>query len=396
MTGAIPETAGDRPPGSGWSALPPVVIVCLAIRHGGVDVRIVQTARKLRQEGCAFVVVVIKDSNLHRTLVDLGLPVVALARRRLDPRLVLDLVRIIRHMKAGLIDTHNGQSQYWGALAASLSGIPGRVATVHSVYREDHASRWRQRAHEGALRLCKASGFRFLTVSSNVQRYMLDEFGVPPARLLLSRNGMEDLAEPPPPVDLAAETGWSAEAVVLAIIGRLDPRKGHRFLLTALAALVRAGDRRARLLIVGTGREEAAIRALVRELQLEDHVHFTGFRSDVLSILSRVDVLCLPSTSEGLPYSVIEAARQSVPTLASRLEGTDDIFVDGKTILFTRIGDAEDICEKLAFLLDNPERRRDLGAAARRMFLTDLGVERMLDETLEIYTRATRPEQDRL
>ena len=127
-----------------------------------------------------------------------------------------------------------------------------------------------------------------------------------------------------------------------------------------------------------------------------DHVHFTGFRSDVLSILSRVDVLCLPSTSEGLPYSVIEAARQSVPTLASRLEGTDDIFVDGKTILFTRIGDAEDICEKLAFLLDNPERRRDLGAAARRMFLTDLGVERMLDETLEIYTRATRPEQDRL
>jgi len=389
MTAALPEGDGALPSGTGWSALPPIVIVCLAIRHGGVDVRIVQTARKLLQEGCTFVLAVIEGTSLHRTLDDLGLPVVALPRKRLDPRLVLDLVRIIRRTKAGLIDTHNGQSQYWGALAALVSGVPGRVATVHSVYREDHARRWRQRGHEGALHLCKALGFWFLTVSSNVQRYMLEEFGVKSSRLLLSRNGMEDLTDPPPPIDLVAETGWPVDAVVLAIIGRLDPRKGHRFLLTALADLVRAGDHRARLLIVGTGREEAAIRAMVRELSLEDYVHFTGFRSDVLSILTRVDVLCLPSTSEGLPYSVIEAARQSVPTLASRLEGTDDIFVDGKTILFTRIGDPEDIREKLMFLLDNPERRRELGAAARRMFLRDLGVERMLDETLEIYTRAT-------
>lgn len=373
---------------SAWSALPPVVVVCLSIRHGGVDVRIVQTARKLQQEGCRFVVVVVAGTGLHRTLTDLGLPVEALPRRRLDPRLVLDLVRIIRRTKAGLIDAHNGQSQYWSALAALASRVRGRVATVHSVYREDHANRLRQKLHEGALHLCKALGFRFLTVSSNVQRYLMDEFGVSPDRMLLSRNGMEDLPEPPPAFDVAAETGWPDDSVVLAIIGRLDPRKGHRFLLSALAAMVRDGEHRARLLIVGTGREEQAIRELVRELRLEDHVHFTGFRSDVTSILTRVDVLCLPSTSEGLPYSVIEAARQSVPTLASRLEGTDDIFVDGQTILFTRIGDAEDIRQKLDLLLADPEMRRGLGASARRMFLRELSVERMLGETLEIYTRA--------
>jgi glycosyltransferase involved in cell wall biosynthesis len=304
--------------------------------------------------------------------------------------LVRDLTRIIRRTNAGLIDAHNGQSQYWSALAASLTGIRGRVATVHSVYREDHAKVWRQRMHEGALHLCKALGFHFLNVSSNVHRYMLDEFRVEPARALLSRNGMEDLPEAPPPFDLAAETGWPADSVVLGIIGRLDPRKGHRFLLSALAALVRSGDQRARLLIVGTGREEAAIRDLVRELQLDSYVHFTGFRSDVFSILTRVDVLCLPSTSEGLPYSVIEAARQSVPTLASRLEGTDDIFFDGQTILFHEIGDADDIREKLTFLMDKPDQRRAIGAAARRMFLKDLSIERMLDETLDIYTRAIR------
>jgi glycosyltransferase involved in cell wall biosynthesis len=385
-----PDTATKTCTGSAWSTLPPVVIVCLSIRHGGVDVRIVQTARKLQAEGCDFVVVVIEGTGLHHTLRDLNLPVAALPRSRLDPRIVLDLMRIIRRTKAGLIDVHNGQSQYWGALAAWATGIRGRVATVHSVYREDHARLWRQKIHEAPLHLCKRLGFVFLTVSSNVQRYMLDEFRVNPARLLLSRNGMEDLAAPTAPIDLPRETGWPADAVVLAIIGRLDPRKGHRFLLAALAALVRDGERRARLLIVGTGREEAAIRDQVRALQLEDYVHFTGFRSDVLSILTTVDVLCLPSTSEGLPYSVLEAARQSVPTLASKLDGTDDIFVDRETILFTRIGDAEDIRDKLRFLLDNPDRRRLIGAAARRMFLKDLTVDRMLGETLEIYRRALR------
>jgi hypothetical protein len=197
---ALPEPVdGDGALASAWKALPPVVIVCLAIRHGGVDVRIVQTARKLQQEGCSFVVVVIEGTGLHRTLVDLGLPVAALPRKRMDPRLVLDLVRIIRRMNAGLIDAHNGQSQYWAALAARVTRLRGRVATVHSVYREDHAARWRQLMHEGALHLCKALGFRFLTVSSNVQNYMLDQFGVAASRLQLSRNGMEDLASHPRP-----------------------------------------------------------------------------------------------------------------------------------------------------------------------------------------------------
>jgi glycosyltransferase involved in cell wall biosynthesis len=373
-----------------WSDLPPVLIVCLAIRHGGVDVRIVQTAMKLQQTGCTFLVAVIAGTGLHKTLSDLGLPVAAIARRRLDPRIVLDLIGLVRSIKAGVIDLHNGQSQCWGGLAALATRLRGRVATVHSVYREDHAALWRQLLHEGALHLCRALGFWFLAVSSNVQRYMLDQFHVPPSRLLLSRNGMEDLASPPMPFDLTQETGWPPDTVVLAIIGRLDPRKGHRFLLAALAELIRADDHRARLLIVGTGREEQAIRRLVLELGLQDHVHFTGFRSDVLSILTRVDVLCLPSTSEGLPYSVIEAARQSVPTLASQLEGTDDIFIEGETIVFTRIGDPQDIREKLTFLLDNPDRRRGIGAAARRMFLQQLGVERMLDETLEIYCRAAK------
>ena len=266
-----------------------------------------------------------------------------------------------------------------------LAGVKGRIATIHSVYREDHAGRLRQVMHEGAIHLCRRLGFGFITVSSNVEAYMLGPMGARRDRVLLSRNGMEDLGEAPRPFDLRAETGWPEDTVVLAIIGRLDPRKGHRFLLKALADLVRAGETRARLLVVGTGREEQAIREMVQEYGLADHVRFLGFRSDVTSILTRVDLLCLPSTSEGLPYAVLEAARQAVPVLASRLEGTDDIFVEDRTILFSEIGDSDDIARKIRFALDHPDRRRAIGAAARRQFLDELSVDRMLDETFRLY-----------
>jgi glycosyltransferase involved in cell wall biosynthesis len=221
-----------------------------------------------------------------------------------------------------------------------------------------------------------------------VAGYLIDTLGNPASSVALSRNGMEDLTETPRPFDLAAETGWPDSSVVLAMIGRLDPRKGHRFLLEALRDLVATGESRARLLVVGTGREEQRLRAQVAAYHLEPFVHFTGFRDDITSILSRTDLLCLPSLSEGLPYAVLEAARQSVPVLASKLEGTDDIFSDRQTIFFHRAGDPIDIRRCVQQLVERPDERQRVGAAARRLFLEELQVQRMLGETLGVYGAA--------
>ncbi|AZQ65927.1 glycosyltransferase family 1 protein [Silicimonas algicola] len=372
------------------ASLPPLLVVCLAIRHGGVDVRIVQTARELHHNGAVFRVVVIEGSRLHQTLLQEGIPVVAISRRRADPRIVIDLVRLVRHARIGLVDAHNTQSQYWAALAVLATGVKGRVATVHSVYREDHDGRLRQWLHEAALWLCRIAGFRFIAVSSNVVNYLVETLGIPSSAVILSRNGMEALAAPPPPFDLSTETGWPEDSVVLAMIGRLDPRKGHRFLIDALQEMVTTGEEKIRLLVVGTGREERRLREQVAAAGLEGYVHFSGFRDDIASILTRTDLLCLPSLSEGLPYTVLEAARQSVPVLASRLEGTDDIFLDGETIFFHRVGDVADIRRRVQDLAESPDQRRRVGAAARRLFLEDLQVSRMLDETLEVYRAAVR------
>jgi glycosyltransferase involved in cell wall biosynthesis len=308
----------------------------------------------------------------------------------MDPRLALDLIRLIRRHGIALIDAHNMQSQYWSALAALPTGSSrGRVATVHSIYRDEDGDRLRRWFREGALRLCGVAGFKFVAVSKSVERYLVETLGIHASKVVLSRNGMEDLTAPPPPFELEAETGWTADSVILSIIGRLEPVKGHRFLISALASIVASGDTRLRLLIVGTGREEEKLRAQVVASGLDPYVHFTGFRNDVTSILTRTDVLCVPSISEGLPYVVLEAARQSVPVLASELEGKAEIFTDNNTIFFARPGDPLDIQRRLLELVDSPDRRRRVGAAARRLFLEDLHERCMLEETLRVYHEET-------
>lgn len=367
-----------------------VLLVSIAKRHGGVDVRVLQTAREFARRGLVFRVAVMAGSSLHEALRNEGLPAEPVRRGRADPRIALDLVRIARAIGANVIDGHNMQSQYWAAVASLMHRFPAKLATVHSIYREEHPRPGRRELREGALWLSRWLGFRFIAVSTRVQRYLTGPLGIAPERITLSWNGLERLETPPPPYDLKAETGWPDDAFVLGMIGRLEPVKGHRFLLEAMRDLIDRGEQRLRLLIVGTGRDGPALEALVRDMGLGDYVHFAGFRSDVPAVLDRLDLLCLPSLSEGLPFCVLEACRQGVPVLASELDGMSDLFTDDATIFFSPSGNAKALAGRLSRLVDDRAALDRVGARARHFIETELGIGTMIDTTLAAYAAAMR------
>jgi glycosyltransferase involved in cell wall biosynthesis len=370
--------------------LPRVLLVSIAKRHGGVDVRVVQTARGFARRGLSFRLAVLAGSSLETKLRAEGLPVEPITRGRGDPRIALDLIRIARAMNADVIDAHNMQSQYWAALASLGHRFRARVATVHSVYREEHPRPGRREMREGALWLSRLLGFHFIAVSTRVQRYLVDVIGVRAERISLSWNGIEPLETPPLRYDLSAETGWPDDAFVLGMIGRLEKVKGHRYLLEAMRTLIQAGKDRLRLLVVGTGRDGEALEALVRDWGLDPYVKFVGFRSDVTEVLETLDLLCLPSLSEGLPFCVLEACRQGVPVLASELDGLTDLFTDNETIFFTPTGDVQHLAAQVGRLLEDRAALDRVGAAGRRFVETELDIETMVDTTLARYAAAER------
>ena len=179
------------------------------------------------------------------------------------------------------------------------------------------------------------------------------------------------LERPRPPADPAA-------ALKLIYIGRLAPRKGLAESLEALA-LARAAGVAARLVIAGSGSEEAELRALARALGLGDEVMFAGPAAgdDKAKLLCDADVLLLPSYSEGLPYSLLEGMAAGVVPVVTPVGAIPDVVIEGVHGRFVPVGDARAIARAIAALAADRTALGRMSQACRRRVACAYSLERL-------------------
>jgi glycosyltransferase involved in cell wall biosynthesis len=116
------------------------------------------------------------------------------------------------------------------------------------------------------------------------------------------------------------------------------------------------------VLIAGDGPEEAALRAQIAGLGLEDVVLLLGTRSDVPEVLAALDVAVCCSDFEGTPLSVMEYMAAGRPVVATRVGGLPELIEHGVHGLLFELRDPDDLANKVAELLRDPERRDQMGA----------------------------------
>src|SRR5205085_11963517 len=188
------------------------------------------------------------------------------------------------------------------------------------------------------------------------------------------------LAVPRPTGVLRAQLGLGPEVPLVGIVGRLVPIKDVG---TALAAIARLPG--VHLAVVGDGELRPALEADVRRAGLGDRVHFTGWATDVASVLSDLDVVALTSRNEGAPFSLIEAAAVGRPVVATRVGGVPTVVVDGVTGFLAEAGDVVGIADHLARLLADDGLRTGVGQAARASVVGRFGRDRLLGEVRDLY-----------
>jgi glycosyltransferase involved in cell wall biosynthesis len=167
------------------------------------------------------------------------------------------------------------------------------------------------------------------------------------------------------------------DAKTIGYVGRLHPHKRVETAILALAEIRRdAGD--VRLLIVG-GHDDSpsgasygeSLRQRVRELGLQDVVHFLGYREDVSAEMAACDVCVLPSQSESLGMVLMESWAQGVPTVASDVSGCREIsLASGGGLLFP-VGDHKALAGHIRNLLSDPATARRLGASGQAWVKTN-------------------------
>ena len=222
-------------------------------------------------------------------------------------------------------------------------------------------------------------------VSQAVCELAVRRYYVPFERVRVARNGipLEALrsAGAGERSRVRAELGIEAGRPVLAIIGRLHPVKGHRALLGMLPAIVRSCPE-ALLLVIGDGPERGHCEALTRTLGLSRHVRFLGRRSDVPRLLSAIDLVLMPSQSEGLGLAAIEALAAARPVIAFAAGGLPEVVTDGLNGRLVPQGDAQAFANAVIETLHDPGRRfsyaRGAASSAQR-FSVEAHVRRLVD-----------------
>ena len=308
----------------------------------------------------------------ERELQAAGAPVRSLdLPTRWDPRALPKGLPLVRDLAPHVVHTHLKHADLVGAFAARRLGLP-MVSTLHLIEEAPGGLGRAKRRLAAQARLATAR--RTITVSESQRRWYLATFSADPARVVTVRNGV------PAPAPLAAEDrarlrsalGVGAEDVMATMVGIMRPGKGHDQLLAA-AALV-PESLRVTFVLAGDG-------PLRARLEAEDaarggngaRVVFAGFREDVADLLAASDLVVHPSLAEALPTALIHALASGRPTVASAVGGVPEVVTPDTGVLVPP-GDVASLVGAVAALAGDPERRRALGAAARRRFEAEFDV----------------------
>jgi glycosyltransferase involved in cell wall biosynthesis len=176
-----------------------------------------------------------------------------------------------------------------------------------------------------------------------------------------------------------SELGIKDEALVVAIVGSITPRKGLDRVLAILPALV-AQIPNALLLIIGSADSSDEDQAYLQNIPNRSHQQaiFLGFREDVLAIMHAIDILVIPSRQEGMGLVVVEAMACHKPVVGARTGGIQEVIVDGETGILFYGDDSEQLLAALIKLAGSAELRKKMGQAGRER------VEKYYDRSIQM------------
>lgn len=278
------------------------------------------------------------------------------ARRSISLGWLGRLRRLVRDHDIRLIHTHMPLSASAARLAFLGSASPLMVHTEHNLWERYRApTRWANARTYGrnAAVIAVSDGVAQSIRSRRSVRTVIH--GIDLATL---QHGAESRRY------ARATLGIPDHVPVVGTVGNFTPKKDHVTLLRAFAQ-IRARDRGARLVLVGTGPLERTLRRQAREFNVQEATLFTGMRADVLDLLPGFDLFVLSSRFEGLPIALLEAMGSGVACIASRVGGVPEVITDGENGLLAEPGDAEGLAAALETLLVDDDTRAKLADRAR-------------------------------
>lgn len=371
-------------------AKPRILFLITTSDWGGAQFFVHALAKASKEAGHSVMLAAGGDGELFERCAKDGLHVekIATLRRELstihDLAAITEIRTIIRDFKPDIVHLNSSKMGVVGSLAASLERIPRVIYRIGGWSFLEDIPRWKKFLYLWSEKLTANKKDIIVTVHPGDEVEAKKRKVRPRNKIVTIANGIDLKKIDSTQVDrelARRRLGLADDAFVVGTIANYYAPKNLPAYLESLAPIL-TGNTRA--VIVGDGPERTAVEEKRRALKLEQSMLLPGRLADASSLLSAFDLFVLPSSKEGMPWSLLEAMAAGLPCIATDV-GACRWMLEPDAGIIVPPNDAEKLREAITSLINNPARRAELGRNARRAVETRFRWEDTLKQSLALF-----------
>ncbi len=365
-----------------------VLHVITTINRGGAENHLIELVHGQRARGWRVGVAYLKGDGYWTDMLRmLGVEVFPLDLARYgDIWPWLRLCRLIVDMQPNVVHAHMPPAELYARLAL----LGQRLAPAFVISKHNDEPFYRGLGCRVMGRWVARRACHMIAISDAVNRYMRDNLALTEGRITTVHYGV-DLA---PYRDISANevselrTRWDGggDCWLIGTVARLVPQKALHILIEGYAQYRLRASKPSRLIIVGRGPLEAELKSLADKLGIGAEVTWAGFREDIPVVMRAFDLFVLTSIYEGFGLVLLEAMAAGRAIVASDVSAIPEVVIDERTGVLVPPLDTMQLAEALSFF-EKDATREAFGKAGYERATMDFSLDRMVQQTLEIYDR---------
>ena len=310
-----------------------------------------------------------------------------------NPLILLKLVRVLKKKGPDVVQTFILKPNIFGIIAAKLAGVPVIIATEVTLTNQAPTAikRLRDKVLYKIYKQVTRWADHVVCVSEAVKNEFM-KLGIYCGSSVIY-----------PPLDIEKVLASDQEnmrkpeklenQLVMGIVARLSEEKRHIDLLEAFSIITQKYNN-LRLIIVGDGPLRNSLERMARKLKIDDKVDFTGFQKNVLKYLHMMDIFILPSRTEGLPRSTIEAMACSLPVVATRVGGLPEIVDDQVNGILIDCARVDQLVSAVAVLIEDKDKRKEYGRRGKEKVFHLFSFDKYVKEHYSLYVSILKKKQE--
>jgi len=352
---------------------------------GGAEISLLLLLRSLNKKHFRPIVILPCLGPLQNSLSSNGIEIITRPLKKINIRnplpylyTIYRLTKLMRQLSIGLIHCNMEICNQYAFIAARLNGLP---IVCHT--RNILSKRAFQRMFLGGADVLIANSKA--TASSYTQYVSKDQ------RVEIIYNAADCVQfYPEGECNLRSRFNINNNGFVIGLIGQITPNKGQDVFIRALAQVVRKHPNVRALVVGDTVIDDSKwflveLKQLVQELGISDKVIFTGFVKNITDLYRCLDIVVLPSRSEGFGRTIAEAMAMGKPVIASRVGGLPELISEGETGLLVPPGDSNSLADAIVKLVENRSLAKKLGFNGRRKVKEQFSVEKNVRKIERVY-----------